>query len=409
MAYQYLFDPNKQFQNVTGVNNVAGFLRVFYNGTDDRPVTYKDFNGTANPADIPIDINGRAVVIVNEDMVYRLEVYNRDGALLWSQYPLSPMGGGGGGDPTTITSRDGSVTIEKTGLNYDLSVARAIDGAVLYSEQDKTEAQKATARDNIGAQQKLTAGANLNVDNNTINVNSDSCTTNSTTSVALGSHTVANGTGQVVVGKYNATSNSDLFQVGGGADDNARKNLLYVQRDGKLYINTETHATDQSSIIYDGYYYGSDLIAPAREGFTRLAAWKDSGSVSNAHGFDVRIDSADNTFSNIISSQHFKLVWISGNVAVKYLAGNSSWTQITNGILLDLGGGSGQEISPRFPQIPIPDNTWMYNSVSAPYFLPNPYTYSTAPLMLHFGKSAAAVGTETDISYSYSFVLWGIL
>lgn len=96
MAYQYLFDPNKQFQNVAGTNNVAGFLRVFYNGTDDRAVTYKDFNGTANPADIPIDNNGRAVVIVNEDMVYRLEVYNRDGALLWSQYPLVPMGGGGG-------------------------------------------------------------------------------------------------------------------------------------------------------------------------------------------------------------------------------------------------------------------------------------------------------------------------
>ena len=96
MAYQYLFDPNKQFQNVSGVNNVAGFLRVFYNGTDDRAVTYKDFNGTANPADIPIDNNGRAVVIVNEELTYRLEVYNRDGALLWSQYPLSPMGGGGG-------------------------------------------------------------------------------------------------------------------------------------------------------------------------------------------------------------------------------------------------------------------------------------------------------------------------
>ena len=94
MAYQYLFDPNKQFQNVAGTNNVAGFLRVFYNGTDDRAVTYKDFNGTANPADIPIDNNGRAVVIVNEDMVYRLEVYNRDGALLWSQYPLLANGGG---------------------------------------------------------------------------------------------------------------------------------------------------------------------------------------------------------------------------------------------------------------------------------------------------------------------------
>lgn len=110
MAYQYLFDPNKQFQNVAGVNNVAGFLRVFYNGTDDRAVTYKDFNGTANPADIPIDNNGRAVVIVNEDMVYRLEVYGRDGALLWSQYPLSPMGGGGGSSGLSEVSHDSTMS-----------------------------------------------------------------------------------------------------------------------------------------------------------------------------------------------------------------------------------------------------------------------------------------------------------
>lgn len=100
MANQYLFDPNKQFQNKSGTNNVAGFLRVFYNGTDDRAVTYKDFNGTANPVDIPIDNNGRAVVIVDDSYTYRLEVYGRDGALLWTQYPLSAVSGGGGSEAT---------------------------------------------------------------------------------------------------------------------------------------------------------------------------------------------------------------------------------------------------------------------------------------------------------------------
>ena len=488
-----LFDFTKQFETNGGTLNVGGFLKVFRNNTDTLAPIYEDMDGTTiKQQPVTLDSNGRAgFVYVAAGALYRLEVYSRTGALLWTIEDMAGIGagGGGGGDPTTITSRDGSVTVEKTGSNYDLSVAHAIDGAVLYSEQNKTEAQKATARDNIDAQQKLNAGANvtiqgntisatdtkytagtnvtisnnvisatdtkytagenvtitnnvisatdtkytaganitiedgvisstsspytpganLNVDNNIINVNSDSCTTNSTTSVALGSHTIANGNGQVVVGKYNATSNSDLFQVGGGTDDNARKNLLNVQGDGKLYLNTEAHVTNQSSIIYDGYYYGSDLLTPAREGFSRLAAWQESGTVSNAHGFDIRIDSADNTFSHIISSRHFKLVWLSGNVAVKYLAGNNSTTQITNGILLDLGGGSGQEISPHFPQVPILDDTWMYNAVSAPFFLFDPYTYATAPLILHFGKSAAIVGTETDISYSYSFIMWGLL
>lgn len=96
MELAYLFDPNKQFQDRNGVNNVAGFLRVYYEGTDDRATTYKNFIGTLNPADIPIDNDGRAVVIVEGEKTYRLEVYARNGNLLWTQHPLCPLVGGGG-------------------------------------------------------------------------------------------------------------------------------------------------------------------------------------------------------------------------------------------------------------------------------------------------------------------------
>lgn len=96
MALAYLFDPNMQFQDRNGVNNVAGFLRVYYEGTDDRATTYKNFIGTLNPADIPIDNDGRAVVIVEDEKTYRLEVYTRNGNLQWTQHPLCPLVGGGG-------------------------------------------------------------------------------------------------------------------------------------------------------------------------------------------------------------------------------------------------------------------------------------------------------------------------
>lgn len=96
MALAYLFDPNKQFQDLNGVNNVAGFLRVYYEGTDDRATTYKNFIGTLNPADIPIDNYGRAVVIVEDEKTYRLEVYSRNGNLMWTQHPLCALVGGGG-------------------------------------------------------------------------------------------------------------------------------------------------------------------------------------------------------------------------------------------------------------------------------------------------------------------------
>lgn len=90
MSLSYLFDPNLQVQDKSGNNNVNGFLRVYIDNTDDSAVTYKDFNGTFNQADIRLDNNGRAVVIVDDTMTYRLEVYDRDGAMLWTQYPVKP-------------------------------------------------------------------------------------------------------------------------------------------------------------------------------------------------------------------------------------------------------------------------------------------------------------------------------
>ena len=83
MALQFLFEPNTQFQNRNGVNNVGGFIRVYINGTDDRADTYCDFNGTLNEADIGLDTDGRAVVIVDNSKTYR-----RLHQLLLLQHPL---------------------------------------------------------------------------------------------------------------------------------------------------------------------------------------------------------------------------------------------------------------------------------------------------------------------------------
>lgn len=126
MALAYLLDPQLQFSDKSGALNVAGFLRVYLNGTDDRAVTYKDFNGTLNPADIVLDNNGRAVVIADSSKAYRLEVYTRDGDLLWTQYPLNTLvGGAGGASGLVLESSDGTVDITKYsegGLtHYDLS------------------------------------------------------------------------------------------------------------------------------------------------------------------------------------------------------------------------------------------------------------------------------------------------
>ena len=126
MALAYLIDPQLQVSDLGGALNVNGFFRVYINGTDDRAVTYRDFNGTLNEADVRLDSNGRAVVIADSSMTYRVEVYNRLGGLLWTQYPVTTMAGGGGGTQAfTVESTDGSINVDKYTsdgvLHYDLS------------------------------------------------------------------------------------------------------------------------------------------------------------------------------------------------------------------------------------------------------------------------------------------------
>lgn len=114
-----------QFQDRNGVNNVAGFLRVYYEGTDDRATTYKDFIGTMNPADITLDNNGRAVVIADSEKEYRVEVYSASGAMLWTQHPVFPQGGGG-------SEYDGDVSdATATFTKYDGDTSEISSGSTL--------------------------------------------------------------------------------------------------------------------------------------------------------------------------------------------------------------------------------------------------------------------------------------
>lgn len=91
MALAYLTDPNIQFMNRSGVPNAGGSVRVFYNGTDDPATTYRNFDGAANPEAIPLDIDGRAVIIAVAGIAYRVEVYDDSGALMWTTINVTPM------------------------------------------------------------------------------------------------------------------------------------------------------------------------------------------------------------------------------------------------------------------------------------------------------------------------------
>lgn len=125
-----LFSLEKQFQAKNGANNTNGFLKVFLAGTDDPATTYSDYVGTLNPQKIVLDDNGRAVVICDKAKAYRLEVYDADGMLLWTEEPKYCTGNGGGGVSTTrVISTDGSISVGESVVGsqrtYDIGIAQS--------------------------------------------------------------------------------------------------------------------------------------------------------------------------------------------------------------------------------------------------------------------------------------------
>lgn len=130
MAVQYapLFSLETQFQAKDGSNNTAGWLKVYLAATDDPAETYSDYLGTRNPEKIVLDDNGRAVVICDKAKAYRLEVYDADGMLMWTEEPKYCSGTGGGGiSVTEVVSTDGSIAVESSVAGsmrtYDISIA----------------------------------------------------------------------------------------------------------------------------------------------------------------------------------------------------------------------------------------------------------------------------------------------
>lgn len=128
MSVAYLLDPTNQYQNRAGVNNVNGYFEVFEMNTDDRATVYTDFAGTLAPARIGIDNNGRAVMIVESGIPYRVEMHEPSGDLVFTQQPVYTVATGGGASVTRVTSTDGSIGVEATTIGsvttYDLSSGR---------------------------------------------------------------------------------------------------------------------------------------------------------------------------------------------------------------------------------------------------------------------------------------------
>lgn len=126
MALAYLLDPTKQYQNRAGVNNVDGWLEVFLAGTDDHADVYVNFDRSRAEERIGIDNNGRAVMIVEAGVAYRVEMHEPNGELVFTQEPIFPIQADES-QTYDVVSSDNSIVVEKTVVGndttFDLSVA----------------------------------------------------------------------------------------------------------------------------------------------------------------------------------------------------------------------------------------------------------------------------------------------
>ena len=90
----YLFDSIFQIENIAGKPVVGGHIEVFVAGTDQKYITWQNFDGTKNPFKIPLNNDGRAVVLVEPHYTYDIYIYDSFNNMICSRLNVKPAIGG---------------------------------------------------------------------------------------------------------------------------------------------------------------------------------------------------------------------------------------------------------------------------------------------------------------------------
>jgi len=90
----YLFDSIFQVENIAGKPVVGGHIEVFIAGTDQKYITWQNFDGTKNPFKIPLNNDGRAVVLVEPHYTFDIYIYDSFNNMICSRLNVKPAIGG---------------------------------------------------------------------------------------------------------------------------------------------------------------------------------------------------------------------------------------------------------------------------------------------------------------------------
>ena len=315
--------------------------------------TFKDPDGsTLNPKDIILDNNGRAVVYVNNDYRYRLEVFDKDKNLLWTTDSIQPSNGVAIEGTYVLSIRGDeyiSVNSETVGqcVNYDLSLSPTAKGAIdgfydsvsgneaLYNAI-QTEIQNRSDNDN---QIYNTLNASItNVQGSLISetMNRQKADNELRTQIAAAKTEVKNTDGTISVQEATASDGHTIYTIAGiGQAPN-----VSVQSSDQSITVTETTQVDSKvfdlSIASQSNEYGkfysnngatwtkvsgninvSNSNIALRQGgvyhITAIATLSNSVAVGDYYSFDIYTGDSLHTVSNVdcsITGTHiYELSW----------------------------------------------------------------------------------------------------
>ena len=154
MALGYLLEPFIQVNTIVGTPVVGAKIYVYKANTTNLAVTYSDFQGHMNTNPVRTNTLGNCTIIADDNQTYDIEIRDALNILLMSKKNVSIVGTSGQSSDITV---DAGYGIEVTRVGNTFTVA--VDTDLIATQDDLN-----------GKQDKLTAGDNISIENNTVNV-----------------------------------------------------------------------------------------------------------------------------------------------------------------------------------------------------------------------------------------------
>ena len=112
----YILDPAFQIEGLNGKPVVGGWICIYEAGTDNKYISYENFDGAQNPFKVPLKSDGRAVILGDPSLSYDIYCYDSYGNQIFSRLNVQCN------VPGTINLSGADTRIKNTDGTLDISL-----------------------------------------------------------------------------------------------------------------------------------------------------------------------------------------------------------------------------------------------------------------------------------------------